>query len=157
MGSILIKGLRVFAFHGVNPEEKENGQTFEIDLRAEADMNKAFLSDKIEDTVSYSAIVKTVRRIMNAGSDNLLERAAYRIAEGVMLEYQQISAVTVTLKKPDAPMKADFDFVGVEITFNRSDIFSDEDEEQQDAYADDSSYEEVDFANTTDTQFFTFR
>ena len=27
MDKISIKGLRLFAYHGVNPEEKENGQT----------------------------------------------------------------------------------------------------------------------------------
>ena len=28
MDKILINGLRIFAYHGVNPEEKENGQNF---------------------------------------------------------------------------------------------------------------------------------
>ena len=32
MDKISIKGLRLFAYHGVNPEEKENGQTFVIDM-----------------------------------------------------------------------------------------------------------------------------
>ena len=157
MGSILIKGLRVFAFHGVNPEEKENGQIFEIDLKAETDMEKAFISDRIEDTVSYSAIVKTVKRIMTAGSDNLLERAAYRIAEGILLEYQTVTAVTITLKKPDAPIKADFDFVGVEVSFNRSDIFPDEEEIAQNADDEAETVEQVSFTPGIDTSFFTYR
>ncbi|MCQ2462652.1 MAG: dihydroneopterin aldolase [Clostridia bacterium] len=157
MGSILIKGLRVFAFHGVNPEEKENGQFFEIDLKAETDMEKAFISDRIEDTVSYSAIVKTVKRIMTAGSDNLLERAAYRIAEGILLEYQTVTAVTVTLKKPDAPIKADFDFVGVEVSFNRDDIFPDEEETAQSANDKAETVEQVSFTPGIDTSFFTYR
>ena len=33
MDTIHIKGLRLFAYHGVNPEEKRDGQTFVLDLR----------------------------------------------------------------------------------------------------------------------------
>lgn len=30
METIRIKGLEIFAYHGVNPEEKENGQKFDF-------------------------------------------------------------------------------------------------------------------------------
>ena len=32
MDEIYIKGLKIFAYHGVNPEETENGQEFELDI-----------------------------------------------------------------------------------------------------------------------------
>ena len=32
MDKILIKVLKIFAYHGVNPEEKENGQDFIFDI-----------------------------------------------------------------------------------------------------------------------------
>ena len=35
MDKIMIRGLRVFAYHGVNPEEKEKGQPFELDITLE--------------------------------------------------------------------------------------------------------------------------
>lgn len=41
MDKILIRGLRIFAFHGVNPEEKEDGQLFIIDLTAALDLRGA--------------------------------------------------------------------------------------------------------------------
>ena len=37
METIRIKGLKIFAYHGVNPEEKENGQNFVLDLTLCAD------------------------------------------------------------------------------------------------------------------------
>ena len=40
MDKILIRGLRIFAFHGVNPEEKEDGQLFIIDLTAALDLRE---------------------------------------------------------------------------------------------------------------------
>ena len=41
MDKILIKGLKLFAYHGVNPEEKENGQDFIFDIELYVNMNKA--------------------------------------------------------------------------------------------------------------------
>ena len=41
MDKISIKGLKLFAYHGVNPEEKENGQKFVIDIDYYVDMTKA--------------------------------------------------------------------------------------------------------------------
>jgi len=122
MDSIIIDGLRVFAFHGVNAEEKENGQTFEIDLVAKADLKKACQSDNLEDTVSYAKIIKTVTRVMTEGKDDLIERTAQRVAEAVLKEYEKIESVEVTLKKPDAPIKADFNFTAIKIERTKGDI-----------------------------------
>ena len=36
MDTIHIKGLRLFAYHGVNPEEKRDGQTFLLDIQLHA-------------------------------------------------------------------------------------------------------------------------
>jgi len=41
MDEIYIKGLKIFAYHGVNPEETENGQEFELDITMFADLSKA--------------------------------------------------------------------------------------------------------------------
>ena len=63
MDKIIIKGLKLFAYHGVNPEEKEQGQDFIFDIVLHVNMNKACSSDHVEDTVSYAKVVKTVRRV----------------------------------------------------------------------------------------------
>ena len=51
---ILIRGLRLFGYHGVNPEEKIQGQRFEIDADLYVNLAKACHSDRVEDTVSYA-------------------------------------------------------------------------------------------------------
>ena len=58
MDKILIRGLRIFAFHGVNPEEKEDGQLFIIDLTAALDLREPCETDRLETTVSYAKIIK---------------------------------------------------------------------------------------------------
>lgn len=119
MDKISIKGLKIFAYHGVNPEEKENGQNFVIDLDYYVNINKACRMDSLDDTVSYAKVVKTIRRVFTAEKYDLIERVAQVIADAVLDEFEDIFKVEVTLKKPEAPISADFDYVAVSITRER--------------------------------------
>ena len=112
---ILIEGLKIFAYHGVNPEEKQYGQTFVLDITASVDLRTAGQSDDLNDTVSYAQMIKTARRVLTVESNDLLERAAQRVADALFAEFPPITALKVTLRKPDAPIKAEFDVVGVRI------------------------------------------
>ena len=115
MDKILIRGLKVFAYHGVNPEEKCDGQNFVLDLTLDVDLAKPCRTDDVEDTVSYSKVAKTVIKVMAEASYDLIERAAQRVAEQVLEEYPPVQSVEVVLKKPEAPVKADFEYFAVQI------------------------------------------
>ncbi len=119
MDEIWIRGLRVFAYHGVNPEEKRDGQNFELDVTLGIDLAKPCYTDRVEDTVSYAKAAKTVLRVMTETSYDLLERAAQRVAEQILEEYAAVNWVDVVLKKPEAPVKADFDYFAVHIRRER--------------------------------------
>ncbi|MCL2508580.1 MAG: dihydropteroate synthase [Oscillospiraceae bacterium] len=112
---IIIRDLRVFAYHGVNAEEKENGQFFSLDIDIIAKNSRAFISDQIGDTVSYASIIKSVITGMTERSFDLIERAAQHVADGLFQKYPDIRELRILLKKPDAPIKADFGLVGIEI------------------------------------------
>lgn len=112
----MIKGLNVFAFHGVNLEEKQDGQNFLLDIEALADLSVPCATDSVDDTISYSRIIKSAVRIFTAQKYDLIERAASALADGLLCEYPRIDSIKITVKKPDAPVKSVFDFVGTEIT-----------------------------------------
>ena len=120
MDKIIVQDLRIFAYHGVNPEEKENGQTFVIDLTAELDLSVPCQTDDVEDTVSYAKIIKTVTAVFTAEKYNLLEKAAQAVCDAVLRQYKKIRAVELTLKKPEAPIKAAFGYVAVQIRRERA-------------------------------------
>lgn len=119
MDKIHIKGLEIFAYHGVNPEEKQDGQPFILDLTLYADLSRARQSDDLNDTVNYAAVRKTVQRIFTQEKVNLIERAAQLVCEGILREHPLVQSVELTLKKPQAPMNAKFDYVAVEISLSR--------------------------------------
>ncbi|MCC8016911.1 MAG: dihydroneopterin aldolase [Clostridiales bacterium] len=119
MDKIIIKGLKIFAYHGVNPEEKEKGQNFIFDIILYVNINKACRSDNVEDTVSYANVVKTVRKIFTSEKYNLIEKCAQITADEILNEYDEVFKVDLTLKKPQAPVNADFDYMAVNIIRSR--------------------------------------
>ncbi len=122
MDKIIIKNLTLKAHHGVLQEEKENGQTFILDIIAMLDLTKARLSDDLNDTENYAEMIGTIKAVFLGEKNNLIERAAERVAESLLKKYKTLESVTIVLKKPEAPINADFDYVGVEITKSRGEL-----------------------------------
>lgn len=121
MDTICIKGLRVYAFHGVKESEKEKGQPFELDITLRVDVRRPGATDDLNDTVNYSKVAKRAIAVMQEDKYDLIERAATRVAEAVLAEFA-VEEITVCLKKPRAPIAADFAYVAVEITRRREDF-----------------------------------
>ncbi len=119
MDEIYIKGLKIFAYHGVNPEETENGQEFELDITMFADLSKARESDNLDDTINYAAARKIINAAMTERPYKLIERAAEVVATALLDSIDKLLKVEVILKKPNAPMSAVFDYVAVKITKKR--------------------------------------
>ena len=115
MDKIIIKNLELYCYHGVNPEEKEEGQAFVFTVIASVDLSVPCMTDSVDDTVSYAKMVKTIRRVAEGEKNNLIERVAQRIADALFEEYDRIVTLDITVKKPQAPIKADFDYVAVQI------------------------------------------
>ena len=121
MDSIHISGLRLYAYHGVNPEEKENGQMFLLDIICRLPLYVPCQTDRVEDTVSYAKVLKTARAAFLSDKFDILERAAQVVADAVLGGFPAVKEVTVRVKKPYAPIQADFDYTAVEITRERTD------------------------------------
>lgn len=121
MSEIIIKNLKVFAYHGVHKKEKQNGQNFYIDITANINTKESGFSDNLKDTVSYSDIIKCAVKCITSGSYNLIEKAAEITASEILNNFKKIKAVEVTLKKPEAPIDAKFEYVAVKIVKIRDD------------------------------------
>src|SRR5215211_4364522 len=119
---ILLEGMRFYAYHGVNPEERSLGQRFIVDVVLAVDLRRAGQSDELANTVSYSAVYKVVRRIMEGEPRQLLEAVAESIASEILASFQDVGQVTVTVRKPEVPIKGSMlDGAGVRIRRSRGD------------------------------------
>jgi len=119
---ILLEGMRFYAYHGVNAEERALGQRFTVDVALAVDLRRPGWSDDLADTVSYSAVYKVVRGIVEGEPRNLIEAVAEEIAMGILTGFPRVARVTVTVRKPEVPMKGSLlDAAGVRITRSRAD------------------------------------
>ena len=119
---IILKGMRFYGYHGVNPEEKALGQTYLVDLEADADLEVPGKTDSLDDTISYSHLYRAVRAVMEGESRNLLEALAEEVARKLLTEFA-LDGVAVTVKKPHPPVKgSSIDFAAVTI-FRRRDHY----------------------------------
>ena len=119
---ILLEGMRFYAYHGVNAEERTLGQRFTVDVVLAVDLRRPGQSDDLADTVSYSAVYKVVRGIVEGESRNLIEAVAEEIAVAILTGFPQVVRVTVAVRKPEVPMKGSLlDAAGVRITRSQAD------------------------------------
>ena len=101
---IVLEGMQFYGFHGVNAEEKSLGQPYVVDLAVEMDLSIPGRSDRLEDTVSYTHLYRSVRKVIEGESRNLLEAAAENVAIRILDEFP-VKAVQVRVKKPRPPIK----------------------------------------------------
>jgi dihydroneopterin aldolase len=114
---ILLEGMRFYGYHGVNPEERALGQRFVVDVALAVDLRQPGQSDDLADTVSYSAVYKVVRGIVEGEPRNLIEAVAEEIAAAILTGFPRVARVTVTVRKPEVPMKGSLlDAAGVRVT-----------------------------------------
>ena len=116
---VFVSGLVIHAHHGVMEHESKVGQRFVLDLELSIDLKDAVRSDKLVDTVSYSAIVESASRAFTAQSYRLVEAAAGAVADALLAGFARASSVRVTVRKPHAPIAAIFADVGVTLVRGR--------------------------------------
>jgi dihydroneopterin aldolase len=116
---ILVRGLQVFARHGVMPEEARLGQRFSIDVTAHLDLRPAGESDDLRKTVDYEALVRLAIETFTARRFSLIEAAAEAVAQAVLASFPTVERVEVEVRKPAAPIDAVFAYVGVAVERSR--------------------------------------
>lgn len=111
---IALSGLRVRGNHGVFDFERRDGQDFVVDVVLELDTSPAAASDEVADTVHYGELASALAEVIGGEPVNLLETLAQRLAD-VCLADARVSAATVTVHKPQAPIPLAFADVAVTI------------------------------------------
>jgi dihydroneopterin aldolase len=100
---IEVRGLELLGFHGALEEEQRAGQQFVFDVRLIAH-DAGVRSDKLGDTVDYTAVVRRIRDINDGRRFNLIEALAAAIADDLM-EHFPVSRVRVRVRKPEVQLE----------------------------------------------------
>lgn len=110
---ITLTGLEVFAYHGVFLHEREQGQRFLVDAEVALDLGAT--NDALERTLHYGELAESIYAAVAADPVDLIETVAERVA-GVVLAFEGVQAVRITVHKPDAPIEVTFADVSVTVT-----------------------------------------
>jgi 7,8-dihydroneopterin aldolase/epimerase/oxygenase len=111
---IEISRLSLFTHHGVSDAEQQAGQRLVFDIAFEVEDCDATVTDRLEDTIDYSAVCQAVALIATERSYRTLERLCTAVAD--MLE-ERFSAANVVVRatKPEPPIPLPVEEVSVEV------------------------------------------
>ena len=118
MGTIKLKNIRTYSYHGCLIEEGKIGSDYSVDLEVKTNLNKSSLSDDLKDTVDYVLLNQIVVEEMAIRS-NLLEHVAQRIIQRVFKEVTTISSVKLEVSKLNPPIGGDVEAVTIEMEESR--------------------------------------
>lgn len=102
-----------YGFHGVSHAERETGRRFEVDCELDVDISTPAKSDRLDDTVNYTAVYDLVESIVQRNKFNLLETIAGRIAGAVLTRFHP-QRVIVRVRKRIPPIPGNLDYIEVE-------------------------------------------
>jgi len=116
--TIELRGLELHGRHGVEEDERREGQRFLFDLWLDVPAEVA-ASDRIEDAVDYRAVVALVREVSDGRAFRLLEALAAAVAEAVLARFP-VERARVRVRKPDVRLAAPVEFAAVSVERARS-------------------------------------
>jgi dihydroneopterin aldolase len=111
---ITLQQMRFHAHHGVSEQEQKVGNTFVADLKIKTSIDRALLSDALEDTLSYADVYTVVKAEMEIPS-HLLEHLCGRITSRLFQTFPQMEAIQIKLTKQNPPIGADISGAAVEM------------------------------------------
>ncbi len=114
MDVIEIKELRVQARVGVTEEERSSPQTLVVNVRITADLERASMTDDLDDTIDYASAVALVANRISSEQVKLLERLAGIVGDD-LVALKGVRGVTVEIAKEPPPVEEDVKTLAVKI------------------------------------------
>jgi dihydroneopterin aldolase len=118
MGTIKLKNIRTYSYHGCLIEEGKIGSDYSVDLEIKTNLKHSSESDNLKDTVDYVHLNKIVIEEMAIRS-NLLEHVTKRIIDRALAELLTVSKIKVSVSKINPPIGGDVEAVTVEMEEER--------------------------------------
>lgn len=116
MDQIIIEDLQVYAHHGVYQQENEKGQNFYVSVALETDTRAAGMADDLGLSTNYGVVCRFLHTYLTEHTYKLIETAAEKTSEALLLQFPNVRRLTMEIKKPEAPIPIPFGSVSVKIT-----------------------------------------
>ena len=111
---LFLTGITAEGRHGVKPGEKDQAQSFVVDLDVEVEVG----GDELAATADYRKLIRAARSTVEERSFDLLESIAHAVAAAV-LEHEGVTRVGAVVHKPAAARSNDVEGVAAAATLER--------------------------------------
>lgn len=116
---ITLKSLKIHGKHGYYPEERENGNHFEIDIIASGHFRDSIKTDNLTETFDYQVAEKIVRDVINGASEKLIETLCAKIGDRLFQEFPPLKTLTVSLRKMNPPIETPAAYAEISMQWSR--------------------------------------
>ncbi|NLT11627.1 MAG: 2-amino-4-hydroxy-6-hydroxymethyldihydropteridine diphosphokinase [Clostridiaceae bacterium] len=120
---ILLEAMEFWGYTGCLDSEKRSGQKFIVDIVLFFSDLPATLTDELSDTVHYGEVFDLVKSRVESSPVSLIERLAQMVVDDIFAVFQRVSAIDISIRKPDAPVSGKFQSMGVRLVRHRQDDF----------------------------------
>ncbi len=110
-GYIDINNLKIYAYHGVDPQENVVGNYYEVNLKLCFLCQNAMRSDRLDHTINYADVVRLIEKEMSLPS-RLLENVTYRIHTSLTAVFPQIISGEISIYKLNPPISSEIEKIG---------------------------------------------
>ena len=100
---VRLTGITARGRHGVFDFEREQGQTFVVDVSCSLDLSAAAATDDLSATLDYGNLAAAIAADIEGEPVNLIEALADRVVQ-TCLRTAAVRDVEVTVHKPEAPV-----------------------------------------------------
>lgn len=120
---IVLNNVRLYAYHGVLPQERTVGGWYTLTLTIDCPLTPALSSDDLAGTIDYAAVLEVIKGEMAVPS-RLLEHVAGRILNALFSAFPKIERAELTLTKDNPPVGTNISGATVRLSAKNDKCFS---------------------------------
>ena len=120
MGTIKMRNMNFFGYHGLTSAEKEMAKRYSVDVDIDYDTTAAAAHDKLDDSVvDYEKIYWEIEKFFKGNRFHLTETVAERLADLLFSGQPMAKKLVVRVRKNHPPFPGFMEWVEVEVERNR--------------------------------------
>lgn len=117
---VLMRGLKLYGYHGWFEYERAQGQHFVLDLTFETNFAQARENDELEQTVDYMKVYALLQKYFQPHCCyKLLENLCEDISNDCFQEFHIVQSIEIRCKKSEIPLEHEYEYFGIEIKRTR--------------------------------------
>lgn len=119
MDRITLKSLTYTARHGYYSREREEGNTFEVDVTAFGEFRSAGKNDNLSATFNYERVDEVAGSVMNGPPEKLIETLCEKIGSKLFEMSENVQKLRVSVRKINPPIKTKAAYAEITLEWKR--------------------------------------